>query len=120
ASFKAANAQEREDLGSYNRLLAGDLEALRARKAFLHGDEGQPFSARDIARINHWQYYRAQNHISLDDWEAWALDIFDHPKPLPPEVMRFFDDYVHDSLAGFYMAGEVTEYDKRARIASFA
>ena len=31
-SFKAASAQEREDLGSYNRLLAGDLEALRARK----------------------------------------------------------------------------------------
>ncbi|MDN2670593.1 DUF2235 domain-containing protein [Janthinobacterium sp. SUN026] len=120
ASFNAANAQEREDLGSYNRLLAGDLEALRARKAFRHGDEDKPFSARDIARINHWQYYRAQNHTPLDDWEAWALDIFDHPKPLPPEVMRFFDDYVHDSLAGFYMAGEVTEYDKRAKIASFA
>ncbi|WP_080698530.1 T6SS phospholipase effector Tle1-like catalytic domain-containing protein [Janthinobacterium lividum] len=120
ASFKAANAQEREDLGSYNRLLAGDLEALRARKAFRHGDEGQPFSARDIARINHWQYYRAQNHTPLDKWEEFALDIFDHPKPLPPEVMRFFDDYVHDSLAGFYMAGEVTEYDKRAKIASFA
>ncbi|AQR70802.1 hypothetical protein BZG29_22660 [Janthinobacterium sp. LM6] len=120
ASFKAASAQEREDLGSYNRLLAGDLEALRARKAFRHGDEGQPFSARDIARINHWQYYRAQNHTPLDKWEEFALDIFDHPEPLPPEVMRFFDDYVHDSLAGFYMAGEVTEYDKRARIASFA
>lgn len=120
ASFKAANAQEREDLGSYNRLLAGDLEALRARKAFRHGDEEKPFSARDIARINHWQYYRAQNHTSLDKWEEFALDIFDHPKPLPPEVMRFFDDYVHDSLAGFYMAGEVTEYDKRAKIASFA
>ncbi|WP_230505626.1 DUF2235 domain-containing protein [Janthinobacterium sp. FW305-128] len=120
ASFKAASAQEREDLGSYNRLLAGDLEALRARKAFRHGDEGQPFSARDIARINHWQYYRAQNHTPLDKWEEFALDIFDHPKPLPPEVMRFFDDYVHDSLAGFYMAGEVTEYDKRARITSFA
>ena len=119
-SFKAASAQEREDLGSYNRLLAGDLEALRARKAFRHGDEGQPFSARDIARINHWQYYRAQNHTPLDKWEEFALDIFDHPKPLPPEVMRFFDDYVHDSLAGFYMAGEVTEYDKRAKIASFA
>lgn len=120
ASFKAASAQEREDLGSYNRLLAGDLEALRARKAFRHGDEEKPFSARDIARINHWQYYRAQNHTPLDEWEAWALDIFDHPKPLPLEVMRFFDDYVHDSLAGFYMAGEVTEYDKRAKIASFA
>ncbi|WP_244198932.1 T6SS phospholipase effector Tle1-like catalytic domain-containing protein [Janthinobacterium svalbardensis] len=119
-SFKAANAQEREDLGSYNRLLAGDLEALRVRKAFRHGDEGQPFSARDSQRMNHWQYFRAQNHTSLDKWEEFALDIFDHPKPLPPEVMRFFDDYVHDSLAGFYMAGEVTEYDKRARIASFA
>jgi hypothetical protein len=32
--------------------------------------------------------------------------------------MRFFDDYVHDSFAGFYMAGEVTEYDKRVKVAS--
>lgn len=119
ASFKACNAQEKEDLGSYNRLLAGDLEALRARKAMGAGDEGQLFRAQDAERINHWQYYRAQNRTPLDDWETWALDIFDRPKPLPPEVMRFFDDYVHDSLAGFYMAGEVTEYDKRAIIASF-
>ena len=32
--------------------------------------------------------------------------------------MRFFDDYVHDSFAGFYMAGEVTEYDKRVKVAA--
>jgi len=49
----------------------------------------------------------------LDDWEKFALESFDSPQPLPAEVMRFFDDYVHDSFAGFYMAGPVTEYDKR-------
>lgn len=117
ASFKAASAQEQEDLASYNRLLAGDIEALQARKAYSPTDEGQPFRAQDNQRMNHWQYYRAQNHTPLDDWEKWALGIFNQPKPLPPDVMRFFDDYVHDSLAGFYMAGEVTEYDKRAKIA---
>ncbi|MGE5386312.1 MAG: hypothetical protein ACM3SV_10550, partial [Betaproteobacteria bacterium] len=53
-----------------------------------------------------------------DEWEQWTLKVFDDPKPLPPEVMRFFDDYVHDSFAGFYMAGEVTEFDKRAKVAA--
>lgn len=32
--------------------------------------------------------------------------------------MRFFDDHVHDSFAGFYLAGAVTEYDKRESVAN--
>ena len=47
---------------------------------------------------------------------SYALDFFDNPEPLPDEVARFFDDYVHDSFATFYMAGEVTEFDKRSRV----
>lgn len=121
ASFKAADAQEQEDLRSSNRMLAGDLEALRARKN-MQGwtpdyPRSQSFSHGDTKRINHWQFYRAQNAYPLDEWERWALEVFENPKPLPPEVMRFFDDYVHDSFAGFYMAGEVTEFDKRAKVA---
>ncbi len=118
ASFRASSAQEQQDLGDSNRMLAGDLDALRTRQARDSGDDGQAFRTQDLQRINHWQFYRAQNRTPLDSWENWALVIFDRPRPLPPEVMRFFDDYVHDSIAGFYMAGEVTEYDKRARIAA--
>ena len=119
-SFKASSLQAQEDVRSSNNMLIGDLEAIRARTQMIGrptAEETPPFYPRDLSRINHWHYYRAQNGIPLDDWERWALGIFDKPEPLAPDVMRFFDDYVHDSLAGFYLAGAVTEFDKRKKIA---
>lgn len=80
------------------------------------GEELQPvYSGKDSQRINQWHLIRANNRTALDEWERFALAIFDRPEPLSPEVAAFFDNYVHDSFAGFYMAGEVTEYDKRAK-----
>lgn len=120
ASFKASSLQAQEDVRSSNRMLIGDLEAIRERSPRRWrrtADEPEPFTIRDLSRINQWQYYRAQQGIPLDTWEVWALGIFNKPEPLPLDVMRFFDDYVHDSLAGFYLAGPVTEYDKRKKIA---
>ena len=120
ASYKAANAQAQQDMRDANRMLVGDLEALEYRRTAppkMAGDgDSDPFSVHDLARMNQWHYYRAQNRTPLDKWEAWALSIFRAPQPLPDDVLRFFDDYVHDSFAGFYMAGEVTEYDKRLKI----
>jgi hypothetical protein len=120
-SFKAAGAQSQEDLREANAMLAGDLEAMRYRRDKARtapmGEEEQPvYGASDSRRINQWHWIRANNRTPLDDWERFALAIFDHPEPLSPEVTAFFDDYVHDSFAGFYMAGEVTEYDKRAKV----
>lgn len=121
ASFKAASPQAQEDLRSSNKLLIGDLEAVRLRSTYkdsIKSDtESEPFGPRDLARMNQWHYYRAQQHLPLDSWERWAMEIFNKPEPLPAEVMRFFDDYVHDSLAGFYLAGAVTEFDKRKLMA---
>ncbi|MDB5802344.1 MAG: hypothetical protein JWL63_3283 [Rhodocyclales bacterium] len=124
ASFLAASAQDQQDMRDANRMLKGDLEALHVRRHAppsrpWRDEEPQqrPFAPQDIKRINQWQYFRAQNYTPLDGWEKWALDIFDKPQPLPAAVERFFDDYVHDSFAGFYMAGEVTEYDKRVKVA---
>ena len=120
ASFLAATPQAQEDLRSSNDMLIGDLEALRIRKQFKYPRTAKQIPAlslQDMSRINHWHLYRLQNEIPLDEWESWALSIFDKPEPLPPDVMRFFDDYVHDSLAGFYLAGAVTEFDKRKNIA---
>lgn len=121
-SFKAASAQAQQDMRDANRMLSGDLEALRYRETpeqRVGGDypQAEKYSWRDQGRINAWHLSRAINRSKLDAWEAWALKIFNDPKPLPPEVMRFFDDYIHDSFAGFYMAGEVTEYDRRVKIA---
>lgn len=121
ANFKAASAQSQQDLREANAMLAGDLEALRYRRSNQRpafGEDGQApaFGGNDSKRINQWHLIRANNHVALDDWELFALDIFDKPEPLPAPVAAFFDDYVHDSFAGFYMAGEVTEYDKRAKV----
>ncbi|GJI93813.1 hypothetical protein RugamoR57_05310 [Duganella caerulea] len=121
ASFKASSPQAQEDLRSSNRMLIGDLEAVRWRlehKNIVRTDaDTPPYTPRDLSRINQWHYYRALQYTPLDSWEEWALEIFNKPEPLPSEVMRFFDDYVHDSLAGFYLAGAVTEFDKRKLMA---
>lgn len=121
SSFRAASVQAQQDLREANRMLAGDLEALRerrkARPEAPPENRQPPFMQSDLARINKWQFDRAQFGTPLDDWEQAALAVFDCPVPLPAEVERFFDDYVHDSFAGFYMAGEITEYDKRVKVA---
>jgi len=119
-SFMAASPQAQEDLRSSNNMLIGDLEAVRQRSRIspISGPEdGPPVVPDDARRINHWHYYRALNRTPLDSWERWAMELFDRHEPLPKEVMRFFDDYVHDSLAGFYLAGAVTEFDKRQKMA---
>jgi len=122
-NFKAASAQNQQDLREANRMLVtGDIEALneRSRTSVVYSSRNSSSSSYywDWQRTNWWHAHRAKLNLELDDWERWALKFFTTPKPLPPEVMRFFDDYVHDSFAGFYMAGEVTEYDKRVKVAA--
>jgi hypothetical protein len=123
ASFQSAGAQDQQDMRDANRMLAGDLDALRLRRErpneVANAPENQPgpLSAEDIAQRNHRQQFRLRGGVPLDDWEDWALTIFDDPQPLPVEVIRFFDDHVHDSFAGFYLAGALTEYDRRKNVA---
>ena len=118
SNFKVANAQDKQDLSDANRMLAGDLQALRLRKKGRSWDRSSgenDLRYLDMEKINQHHQIRVRSFMPLDEWEQWALEIFNKPKPLPPGVMQFFDDYVHDSFAGFYMAGEVTEYDKRVK-----
>jgi hypothetical protein len=70
--------------------------------------------ARDYEGASQWQALRAEEPAT--DWEKWAVSQFDKSDPLPAGVVEFFDDYVHDSIAGFYLAGEVTEFDRRKKI----
>lgn len=120
ASYQSASPQSRNDLLEANRMLAGDLEAMRFRRdapPVMPGEESKaPYGPADESRMNQWHRVRANNRTSLDSWEQFALPFFDKPKPLPPEVEAFFDDYVHDSFAGFYYAGAVTEFDKRVSV----
>lgn len=121
ASFQAGSEQDQEDMMSANRLLAGDIELIRHRKTVdprhrQDEDTRREFGQAYRYKANQWQVIRANSHTRLDEWETFALGHFDNPDPLPDEVARFFDDHVHDSFATFYMAGEVTEFDKRSRV----
>lgn len=119
-SFKAASPQSQNDLREANKMLAGDLEAMRFRRdapPVLPGEESKaPYGRADESRMNQWHRVRANNRESLDSWERFALPFFEKPNLLPPEVEAFFDDYVHDSFAGFYYAGAVTEFEKRCTV----
>mgnify|MGYP000897597341 CR=1 FL=1 len=119
-NFKAASPQSQHDLREANTMLAGDLEAIRFRRdapPVLPGEESKvPYGRTDESRMNQWHRVRACNRESLDSWERFALPFFEKPNPLPPEVEAFFDDYVHDSFAGFYYAGAVTEFEKRCTV----
>lgn len=120
ASFKASSPQSQNDLREANTMLAGDLEAIRFRRdapPVLPGEESKaPYGRADESRMNQWHRVRANNRESLDSWERFALPFFEKPNPLPPAVEAFFDDYVHDSFAGFYYAGAVTEFEKRCTV----
>ena len=43
----------------------------------------------DMQKTNQYHQVRAQTFTALDEWEAWALGVFDKPEPLPEEVMTF-------------------------------
>ncbi len=121
-SFKAGSPQDQEDLRSANVLLQGDLQALRYRRhppaELGNEDDRTPAFGQDMRlRMNQWQRIRANSKTPLDEWERFALGCLEQADPLPPDVARFFDDHVHDSFASFYLAGEVTEFDKRCRTA---
>lgn len=116
ASFLAADKQAQQDLADSNRMLKGDLHVMRQRP-IPHDDGGNvQFSLKERQNISHWQQMHAG--VALDEWEKWAVQWFKQPHPFSDDVLTFFDDYVHDSIAGFYLAGEVTEYDRRVKIAA--
>jgi hypothetical protein len=115
--FRSASKQAQQDLLESNRILKGDLEMIKRRAAFRFPGDSQPtISVEEAKTISQWHVIRAGEPPST--WEKWALSCFEKPKVLNDNVMKFFDDFVHDSLAGFYLAGEVTEYDKRVKVNS--
>lgn len=115
--FKSASKQMQQDLLESNKMLKGDLAFIRQRVLVRYpGDPVPVVTEKESKTISQWHVIRANTPPT--SWEKWALSCFEKPKVLNTEITRFFDDYVHDSIAGFYLAGEVTEYDKRVKVAS--
>jgi hypothetical protein len=125
-AFNNANPQEQEDISSYNALLQGDLKLLKERA---NGGRPRPperdrFPVND--RIDFQQNAKLANKRALsrsdhrnkpDAIESMALEVFDAvaDTTLPPEL-QLLDLHVHDSLAGFYLAGYVTKEEKAERL----
>ncbi|WP_439687634.1 hypothetical protein [Cupriavidus oxalaticus] len=97
-----------------------DLQVMDSRaddNAHTYGHRNVALSPAERAGASQMQVVYADNGISLTPWERWAKTIFD----TPPQSRQFpqwtedvlLENYVHDSLAGFYLAGAVTQYDKK-------
>ncbi|MFC7420922.1 T6SS phospholipase effector Tle1-like catalytic domain-containing protein [Iodobacter arcticus] len=125
-AFQGASAQDQEDLRSYNALLLGDLKLLKEREK---GGRPRPperdrFPNNDNidfqgnAKLANKRALSRSDHRSKPDTiENIALKVFDAPADatLPPEL-QLLDEHVHDSLAGFYLAGYVTKEEKADRL----
>ncbi len=90
-SMKAAGEQDRQDLKEANKDWDGEVNALRSKKKL---------AGLKDPRIR----------VQLTERDEQLLA--DLNTPVHTDVVKFLDDYVHDSHAGFYLAGPVTKYDK--------
>jgi hypothetical protein len=125
-AFQGASAQDQEDLRSYNALLQGDLKLLKERE---NGGRTRPadrarfpendnIDFQENAKLANKRALSRSDHRSQPDAiESMALKIFAAPidATLPPEL-QLLDEHVHDSLAGFYLAGYVTKEEKAERL----
>ncbi|MDM0075020.1 DUF2235 domain-containing protein [Variovorax sp. J2P1-59] len=115
AAFQAASAQEQEDLSSYNQLLLGDVRmAVLRRKQDASGKpSGWDPTFGEVG--NQFPKLLLRGWLPLSEWEQWALKCADEPR-FEANQGELLAAYVHDSLAGFYLAYPTTCADKAALI----
>ncbi|MGS0744304.1 hypothetical protein ACVBEF_21225, partial [Glaciimonas sp. GG7] len=125
-AFPRANAQEQEDLRSYNAMLRGDVALLEQRVAIAQLDISRTdvgfdgnrlrairFSSTDFPKANYWQRWLAQNSNAPKRDELWALaEMKKSQLPEKTAFLELLDFYVHDSLASFSFADYLTHEEK--------
>lgn len=94
SSYRHANAQDRIDLWEAELDWRADIAAAK--------------SARKYARYDRDGNYRGETKVQRD-----LLRVVEGNLDIPVEVDTFFDQYVHDSHAGFWLLGPLTEWDKQ-------
>ncbi|UZK16010.1 T6SS phospholipase effector Tle1-like catalytic domain-containing protein [Xanthomonas oryzae] len=103
ASYQHATAQDRTDLQEGELDWQDDIA--RARAAH------QPWTHTFYSQgLQHEVQVPADPSRTQRD----LLAAVDDTTPIPAEVDRFFDDFVHDSHAGFWLLGPVSQADKNA------
>lgn len=100
-SWSAASAQDKADLEEGNKDWQVDLQ--RARDAHKPRTVTVPIGLVGVP-IN---LSASPSQVQKD-----VVSAVDATAPIPADVDRFFDDYVHDSHAGFWMLGPITRIDK--------
>ncbi|MGY0611837.1 T6SS phospholipase effector Tle1-like catalytic domain-containing protein [Luteimonas sp. A501] len=103
-SWSRASAQDRQDLWESELDWRRDVE--RARAAHLPRRQ-TVVSRGGLARTVERPPAPSQTQRDL-------VKAIDSAASIPPEVDRFFDEYVHDSHAGFWLLGPMSEWDKSA------
>ncbi|MGS0743138.1 T6SS phospholipase effector Tle1-like catalytic domain-containing protein [Glaciimonas sp. GG7] len=133
-AFPRANAQDQEDLRSYNVLLRGDLALLEQRVAIDKLNPRKPFEDRSGVpyqrvllegktrrAMNTWQYTLMLASAAPKPDEIWALaEMKKQQLPVKTPFFALLDFYVHDSLAGFTLAGFGTNEDKAEELLKMA
>ena len=99
-SYQRANAQDREDLQASELDFQKDMSLVMERR--------RQMEAR--------RQRRGANPPPLSPVYAAALEEAAGREDVPQAVHEFFDEYIHDSHASFYLAGPVTAYDKSEKL----
>lgn len=125
------NAQDAEDLVSYDKLLGGDVELLLKRQfgkfpgkdVFGEPTDGPLQLRQDKAGLgNFWQLTQYDQKRPLNAWETFALGVVKDglPGDQKGQPLPLLESHVHDSLAGFWMAGYLSAEEKAEGVLKMA
>ena len=125
--YHRATPQEQHNIKSYNDLLRGDVAILKARAQlakdeatgrdqfgqFVRGRPSLLFGTKNHDGVNAWQQRLAKNGTPPGADELWALAEMSKPwLAQNTPFLTLLENYIHDSLANFYLAGFTTLQDK--------
>jgi len=103
-SYQQASEQDKQDLWESEQDWQSDIA--QARKAHLPSKRAVIRQRVGMMRAEHAAPTASQTQRDL----VLAVD---NPASIPPLVDQFFDRYVHDSHAGFWLLGPITQWDKQ-------
>lgn len=133
--YNRANQQEQHNMQSYNALLKGDVKLLTKRAQLaaderngrdsfgrdVHGRPSLRFAAENHGVANAWQLRLARSGVPPESNELWALgEMTKAAVPQKAPFLVLLEEYVHDSLANFYLAGYTTLEEKSEALLKMA
>lgn len=116
SSYKAASAQDKEDLAASEMDFRRDIAQAERDESALDYRKRNPISTAINDAAMHNTIGGSKYIPSLSTAEKEVLADRRAKATVPPIVSAFFDQYVHDSHASFYLAGPSTKYDREQKI----